>query len=72
MPIKKVMENYSTQERRADIIHILNQKNRVMISELCERYGLSEVTIRKRSGNFKKTQLTFQNSRWINPYSINS
>ncbi len=38
---------YSTRERRADILQMLNQKERVMISEFCEKYGLSEVTIRK-------------------------
>lgn len=43
-----VMDNYfSAQERRADMLQMLNQKERVMISEFCEKYGLSEVTIRK-------------------------
>lgn len=51
------MENYSTNERRADIIQILNTKNRVMISELCERYGLSEVSIRKDLEILKKRNL---------------
>lgn len=41
------MENYSTNERRADIIQILAQKDRITVSELSQRYGLSEVTIRK-------------------------
>lgn len=42
------MANYfSTRERRADILQMLNQKEKVMISEFCEKYGLSEVTIRK-------------------------
>lgn len=54
------MENYSTNERRSDIIQILNQKNRVMISELCERYGLSEVTIRKDLEILKKRNLLFR------------
>lgn len=57
---KKTMENYSTNERRADIIQILNQKNRVMIAELCERYGLSEVTIRKDLEILKKRNLLFR------------
>lgn len=57
---KKVMENYSTNERRADIIQILNQKNRVMIAELCERYGLSEVTLRKDLEILKKRNLLFR------------
>lgn len=54
------MENYSTNERRADIIQILNQKNRVMIAELCERYGLSEVTLRKDLEILKKRNLLFR------------
>lgn len=57
---KKAMEDYSTNERRADIIQILNQKNRVMIAELCERYGLSEVTIRKDLEILKKRNLLFR------------
>lgn len=56
----KAMENYSTNERRAEIIQILNQKNRVMIAELCERYGLSEVTIRKDLEILKKRNLLFR------------
>lgn len=47
------MGNFSTNERRAEIIQILNQNNKVMISELCEKYGLSEVTIRKDLENLK-------------------
>lgn len=54
------MENYSTNERRADILQILNQKDRIMISELCERYGLSEVTIRKDLEILKKRNLLFR------------
>jgi len=51
------MGNFSTNERRAEIIQILNQNNKVMISELCEKYGLSEVTIRKDLENLKKRNL---------------
>lgn len=51
------MAYFSTNERRADIIQILNQKNRVMISELCEKYGLSEVSIRKDLEILKKRNL---------------
>lgn len=66
------MENYSTNERRADIIQILNQKNRVMISELCERYGLSEVTIRKDLEILKKRNLLFRIRGRSNSYSVDS
>lgn len=54
------MEIFSTNERRADIIQMLNQKNRVMVSELCDKYGLSEVTIRKDLENLKNRNLLFR------------
>lgn len=54
------MENYSTNERRADILQILNQNNRVMVNELCEKYGLSEVTIRKDLEILKNRSLLFR------------
>ena len=54
------MENYSTNERRADILQILNQNNRVTVNELCEKYGLSEVTIRKDLEILKNRNLLFR------------
>jgi len=54
------MEIFSTNERRADIIQMLNQKNRVMVSELCDKYGLSEVAIRKDLENLKNRNLLFR------------
>ena len=55
------MENYySTKERRADMLRMLNGKEKVMISEFCEKYGLSEVTIRKDLENLKNRNLLFR------------
>jgi DeoR/GlpR family transcriptional regulator of sugar metabolism len=54
------MENYSTNERRADILQLLNQNNRVTVNELCEKYGLSEVTIRKDLEILKNRNLLFR------------
>lgn len=54
------MENYSTNERRADILQILNQNNRVTVNELCDKYGLSEVTIRKDLEILKNRNLLFR------------
>lgn len=55
------MINYfSTKERRADMLHMLNQKEKVMISEFCEKYKLSEVTIRKDLEILKNRNLLFR------------
>lgn len=55
------MINYfSTKERRADMLQMLNQKEKVMIVEFCEKYGLSEVTIRKDLEVLKKRNLLFR------------
>src|SRR5690554_128906 len=54
------MENFSTNERRADIIQLINQHNRVTVEELCKRYSLSEVTIRKDLEVLKKRNLLFR------------
>ncbi len=39
--------NVSTEERREEIITIIQEKGRVKVSELSEKYGISEVSIRK-------------------------
>ena len=39
--------NISTEERREEIIGIIQEKGKVKVSELSERYGISEVSIRK-------------------------
>lgn len=54
------MGNYTTNERRADIIQLINQNNRVMVNELSEKYGLSEVTIRKDLEVLKNRNLLFR------------
>ena len=37
----------STEERREEIISIIQENGRIKVSELSERYGISEVSIRK-------------------------
>lgn len=37
----------STEQRREDIISIIHSKGKVRVSELSEKYGISDVTIRK-------------------------
>ena len=54
------MENFTTNERRADILQLLNQKNRVMVDELSKKYDLSEVTIRKDLEALKQRNLIFR------------
>jgi len=39
--------NISTEERREEIISIIQENGKVKVSELSERYGISEVSIRK-------------------------
>ena len=39
--------NISTEERREEIIGIIQENGKVKVSELSERYGISEVSIRK-------------------------
>lgn len=39
--------NISTEERREEIITIIQENGKVKVSELSERYGISEVSIRK-------------------------
>ncbi len=39
--------NISTEERREEIIAIIQENGKVKVSELSERYGISEVSIRK-------------------------
>ena len=39
--------NISTEERREEIIGIIQEQGKVRVSELSERYGISEVSIRK-------------------------
>ena len=39
--------NLSTEERREEIIGIIQEKGKVKVSELSEKYGISEVSIRK-------------------------
>jgi DeoR family transcriptional regulator of aga operon/DeoR family fructose operon transcriptional repressor len=39
--------NVSTEERREEIITIIQEKGKVKVSELSEKYGISEVSIRK-------------------------
>ena len=39
--------NISTEERREQIIGIIQENGKVKVSELSERYGISEVSIRK-------------------------
>ena len=45
--IKSACEMIPTQERRAMILQLIQQNNRVSIGELQEKFGISEVSLRK-------------------------
>ncbi|MGN0191130.1 MAG: DeoR family transcriptional regulator, partial [Candidatus Cryptobacteroides sp.] len=49
--------NFGTEERRSLILNILHDKGKVMISDLVEEFGVSEVSIRKDLAILEEKQL---------------
>ena len=55
------MPNFSTQERRAAILRLIDRQNSVSVSELSRMFGISEVSIRKDLKTMQRANLLMRN-----------